>query len=55
MHASEAFLNAFRGASLIAARKGFIAAGADDNTILIFSELMDSKSLFLTTNAEAAP
>src|SRR5262245_25570025 len=52
MHASEAFLNAFRGASLVAARKGFIAAGADDNTILIFSELMDSKSLFLTANAD---
>src|SRR5438034_11660182 len=51
MHASEAFLNAFRGASLIAARKGLISAGAEDNTVIIFSELMDSKSLFLTTNA----
>ena len=52
MHASEAFLNAFRGASLIAARKGFIDAGADDNTFVIFSELMDSKSLFLTANSD---
>ena len=33
MHASEAFLNAFLGASLVAARKGFIAAGVDDNTV----------------------
>jgi len=52
MHASEAFLNAFRGVSLVAARKGFIGAGADDNTVIIFSELMDSKSLFLTANAD---
>src|SRR5262245_34744036 len=52
MHASEAFLNAFRGASLVAARKGFMAAGADDNTILLFSELMDSQSLFLTANVD---
>ena len=52
MHASETFLNAFRGASLVAARKGFISAGTDDNSIMIFSELMDSKSLFLTANAD---
>src|SRR5208337_2169236 len=52
MHASETFLNAFRGASLVAARKGFISAGAEDNSIIIFSELMDSKSLFLTGNAD---
>ena len=52
MHASEVFLNAFRGASLVAARKGFIDAGARDNTFIIFSELMDSKSLFLTANAD---
>src|SRR5271167_1512026 len=52
MHASETFLNAFRGASLVAARKGFISAGVEDNSIIIFSELMDSKSLFLTANAD---
>jgi hypothetical protein len=52
MHASEAFLNAYRGASLEAGRQGFIGAGAKDNTVLIFSELMDSKSLFLTANAD---
>src|SRR5271156_2745532 len=42
----------FRGASLVAARKGFISAGAEDNSVIIFSELMDSKSLFLTPNAD---
>src|SRR5208282_2445762 len=52
MHASETFLNAFRGASLVAARKGFIDAGVEDNAVIIFSELMDSKSFFLTANAD---
>src|SRR5208337_288283 len=52
MHASEAFLNAFRGASLVAARKGFINAGIEDNAVIIFSEMMDSKTLFLTPNAD---
>src|SRR5271157_5337821 len=52
MHASEAFLNAFRGASLVAARKGMISAGVEDNAVIIFSELMDAKSLFLTANAD---
>src|SRR5271165_42299 len=52
MHASETFLNAFRGASLVAARKGFIDAGVEDNAVIIFSELMESKSLFLTANAD---
>src|SRR5208337_2003782 len=52
MHASETFLNAFRGASLAAARKGFINAGIEDNAVIIFSEMMDSKTLFLTPNAD---
>ena len=52
MHGQEAFLNAFRGVSLQAARKGMIAAGVEDNTVFIFSELMDSTSLFLTANAD---
>jgi hypothetical protein len=52
MHASEAFLNAFRGVSLTAARKGFINVGIEDNAFIVFSELMDSKSLWLTANAD---
>ena len=52
LHGVNAYLNAFAGASTYAARKGFIDAGADDNLILLFSELMDSQSLFLTVNAD---
>ncbi len=52
VHALSVFLNAYAGASTVAMRKGFHEAGADDNEILIFSELMGSESLFLTANAD---
>src|SRR5208337_1131369 len=45
MHGVEAFVNAFQGASTSAIWKGFNDAGVPDNTVLIFSKLMDSKSL----------
>jgi hypothetical protein len=44
--------NSFRGASAYALQKGFQSIGAEDNTIIIFSELMDANSLFLTANAD---
>jgi hypothetical protein len=51
-HAYDAFVNTMQGVSLVAARRGFLDAGVKDNEILIFSELMDAKSLFLTANAD---
>jgi hypothetical protein len=48
----ETFLNGFSGVSMYAIRKGFRDAGVKDNDVLIFSGLMDSKSLFLTANAD---
>ena len=48
----DAFMNSFSGASAYAIRQGFQSIGAEDNTVIIFSELMDSKSLFLTANAD---
>jgi hypothetical protein len=49
----ESFLNGFSGVSMYAIRKGFREAGVKDNEyVLIFSGLMDSKSLFLTANAD---
>jgi hypothetical protein len=50
--ALNAYNNSFRGASAYALGKGFQSIGAEDNTIVIFSELMDAKSLFLTANAD---
>ena len=44
--ALNAFNNSFRGASALAIAKGFAGIGATDNTVLIFSDLMDSQSLF---------
>jgi hypothetical protein len=52
VHGVNAYLNGFPGASTYALRKGIHEAGAEDNAILIFSELMGSESLFLTANAD---
>jgi Protein of unknown function (DUF1254) len=51
-HAFEAFVNTMEGVSIEALRKGFLSVGVNDNEVLIFSELMDAKSLFLTANAD---
>jgi hypothetical protein len=50
--AIDVFMNAFSGPSAYAIREGFHSIGAEDNTVVIFSELMDSNSLFLTANAD---
>ncbi len=52
VHALNVFLNGFAGASTVALHKGFQEAGAKDNQILMFSELLGSESLFLTANAD---
>jgi hypothetical protein len=49
----QAFLTALPGASVYGLREGFRSQGATDNqTVLITENLMDSKSLFLTSNTE---
>ncbi|MFI0844459.1 DUF1254 domain-containing protein [Mesorhizobium sp. IMUNJ 23232] len=48
----DAFVNSYGGASAYAIRKGLLSIGAEDNTVTIYPELMDSKSLFLTANAD---
>ena len=52
MHGVEAFVNAYQGASTTAIAEEFSRQGIPDNSVLIFSGLMDSKSLFLTANAD---
>ncbi|WP_146160881.1 MULTISPECIES: DUF1254 domain-containing protein [unclassified Ensifer] len=52
MHGVEAFVNAYQGASVAAIFKGFEDAGVPDNTAVIWSDLMDAKSLFLAANAD---
>ena len=50
--AFRAFMDNMRGVSIHAFRKGMQSFGVKDNEVLVFSELMDAKSLFLTANAD---
>jgi hypothetical protein len=52
LHAQNVFLNTYQGASTYALHQGFRSVGVEDNSVLIFPTLMDSKSLFLTANAD---
>lgn len=52
VRAVDAFLNSFRGASAYAIAEGFRGIGAGPGDVVIFPELMDAKSLFLTANAD---
>ena len=51
-NALNVYNNSFRGASALAIVKGFESIGAKPGDVVIFSKLMDSRSLFLTANAD---
>jgi len=51
-HALRAFADTLQGVSIHAVRKGMQSIGVKDNEVLVFSELMDAKSLYLTANAD---
>lgn len=48
--ATQAFLSSLQIASLQAMREGALGFGPANTTVVVFEELMDSKSLFLTPN-----
>ena len=50
--ALNVYNNSFRGASALGLKKGFESVGAGSGDIVIFEELMDANSLFLTANAD---
>jgi hypothetical protein len=50
--AFRAFMDNLRGVSIHAAIKGMMSIGMKENEVVVFSELMDAKSLFLTANAD---
>ena len=52
VHGVDAFINGYAAVSQYAIINGFKKAGINDNDVLVFSGLMDSKSLFLTANAD---
>ncbi|MGE3869957.1 MAG: DUF1254 domain-containing protein, partial [Pseudorhodoplanes sp.] len=51
-HAFRAFTDTLQGVSIASLRKGMQSIGMKENEVVIFSELMDAKSLFLTANAD---
>ncbi|RLT96767.1 DUF1254 domain-containing protein [Ketobacter sp.] len=51
-YAYRAFMDNLRGVSVHALRQGMHDMGVKDGEVLIFSELMDANSLFLTANCD---
>ncbi|WP_422022112.1 DUF1254 domain-containing protein [Roseibium sp.] len=51
-YAFRAFTDTFKGVSIQALYEGFKEADIGDNEFVMFSELMDSSSIFLTANAD---
>jgi len=51
-HAYRVFMDNLRGVSIRSLRKGMVDLGMKPNEVLVFSDLMDAKSLFLTANAD---
>jgi hypothetical protein len=51
-YAYRAFMDNLRGVSIQALHKGMMNIGMKENDVLVYSELMDAKSLFLTANAD---
>lgn len=49
----QAFLSGVPGASLVGMRTGFRKIGAVNNTVLIYEDMVDPKSLFLTPNTDS--
>lgn len=51
-YAFRAFMDNLRGVSIHAIRAGMMSTGMKNNEVVIFDQLMDAKSLFLTANAD---
>ncbi len=51
-HAFNVFTNTLQGVSIAALDKGLQSVGVKNNEVIIFEQLMDAKSLFLTANAD---
>jgi len=49
----QAFLTAIPGASMVSIRNAIRGFGPDNQTVVLFEDLMDSKSLFLTASTDS--
>jgi hypothetical protein len=52
LHGVETLMNTIQGVSVYAIRQAMLEAGIEDGDVWIFSELMDSRTLALTANAD---
>ena len=52
-HGVQVMLTAIPAASLNASRRGVRSFGPDNQTVIVFESLMDSRTLFLTANTES--
>lgn len=50
--AFDAFVNTYQGVNTHGLHRGFLEAGVGDNEVLIYPELIDARSLYLTANAD---
>ncbi|TIM28881.1 MAG: DUF1254 domain-containing protein [Mesorhizobium sp.] len=51
-YAYRAFMDNMRGVSIASLRRGMMSIGMKANEVIVFEQLMDAKSLFLTANAD---
>lgn len=51
-HAFEAFVNTMQGVNMQAIHRGLLDAGVPDNEFILFSELMDAKTVLLVANSD---
>jgi hypothetical protein len=51
-HAFRAFVDTLQGVSIHATRKAFLDAGVKDNEVIVWSSLLDAKTLMPTANAD---
>ncbi len=51
-HAFESFVNTMQGVNFQAIHKGLLDAGVKDNEVILFSELMDAKTVMLVANSD---
>ncbi|VIO78799.1 hypothetical protein CI1B_74730 [Bradyrhizobium ivorense] len=51
-YAYRTFMDNMRGVSIHTLRDGLRSVGVKENEVIVFSDLMDAKSLFLTANAD---
>ncbi|WP_426671320.1 DUF1254 domain-containing protein [Mucilaginibacter sp. McL0603] len=53
VHGMQAFMNTMPAASLFAMRQGLKSIGVNNHSVVVFNDMTDSRTLFLTANTES--